>query len=76
MSITGNEVSDVKPKPIKTENTDNEDEKIESNSEKQNERYQLEELTTEEKTTILEKEIARVEGRIDEFLKPLVNHYT
>ncbi|MEG3693090.1 hypothetical protein V5098_08160 [Vibrio coralliirubri] len=35
MSITGNEVSDVKPKPIKTENTDNEDEKIESNSERQ-----------------------------------------
>ena len=38
MSITGNEVSDVKPRPIKTENTDNGDEKIESNSERQNER--------------------------------------
>ncbi len=35
----------------------------------------LKKLTTEEKVTILEKEIARVEGRIGEFLKLLVNHY-
>ncbi|OEE04264.1 hypothetical protein [Vibrio cyclitrophicus] len=35
----------------------------------------LKKLTTEEKVTILEKEIARVEGRIGEFLGLLVNHY-
>ncbi|CDU13695.1 conserved hypothetical protein [Vibrio coralliirubri] len=35
----------------------------------------LKKLTTEEKINILEKEIARVEGRIGEFLKRLVNHY-
>ncbi|WP_439146035.1 hypothetical protein [Vibrio sp.] len=35
----------------------------------------LKKLTTEEKITILEKEIARVEGRIGEFLKLLVSHY-
>ncbi|PML53336.1 hypothetical protein [Vibrio lentus] len=35
----------------------------------------LRKLTTEEKVTILEKEIARVEGRIGEFLALLVNHY-
>ncbi len=35
----------------------------------------LKRLTTEEKVTILEKEIERVEGRIGEFLKLLVNHY-
>ncbi|TKG10165.1 hypothetical protein [Vibrio sp. F13] len=35
----------------------------------------LKKLTTEEKVTILEKEIARVEGRIGEFLKLLVSHY-
>ncbi|MEZ8229356.1 hypothetical protein AB6C58_11400 [Vibrio splendidus] len=35
----------------------------------------LKKLTTEEKVTILEKEISRVEGRIGEFLKLLVNHY-
>jgi hypothetical protein len=35
----------------------------------------LKKLTTEEKVTILEKEIARVEGRIGEFLTLLVNHY-
>lgn len=35
----------------------------------------LRKLTTEEKVTILEKEIARVEGRIGEFLKLLVSHY-
>ena len=31
----------------------------------------LKKLTTEEKVTILEKEIARVEGRIGEFLKQI-----
>ena len=35
----------------------------------------LKKLTMEEKLTILEKEIALVEGRIGEFLKLLVNHY-
>lgn len=35
----------------------------------------LKKLTTEEKVTILEKEVARVEGRIGEFLTLLVNHY-
>ncbi len=35
----------------------------------------LKKLTTEEKVTILEKEIARVEGRIGEFLGLLVSHY-
>ena len=35
----------------------------------------LKKLTTEEKITILEKEIARVGGRIGEFLKLLVSHY-
>ena len=35
----------------------------------------LKKLTTEEKVTILEKEVARVEGRIGEFLNLLVNHY-
>ncbi|MFA0313064.1 hypothetical protein BH581_02660 [Vibrio splendidus] len=35
----------------------------------------LKKLTTEEKVTILEKEIARVEGRIGEFLGLLVHHY-
>lgn len=34
----------------------------------------LEKLTMEEKVSPLEKEIARVEGRIGEFLKLLVNH--
>ena len=34
----------------------------------------LRKLTTEEKITTLEKEIARVEGRIGEFLALLVNH--
>ncbi|MCG9544440.1 hypothetical protein L1D37_11745 [Vibrio sp. Isolate33] len=35
----------------------------------------LKKLTTKEKVTIFENEIARVEGRTDEFLKLLVNHY-
>lgn len=35
----------------------------------------LKKLTTEEKVTILEKEVERVEGRIGEFLNLLVRHY-
>lgn len=35
----------------------------------------LKKLTTEEKVTILGKEVERVEGRIDEFLGLLVSHY-
>ncbi len=39
----------------------------------------LKKLTTEEKVTILEQEVARVEGRVEgrigEFLKLLVSHY-
>lgn len=35
----------------------------------------LKKLTTEEKVTILEEEILRVEGRIGEFLTLLVKHY-
>lgn len=35
----------------------------------------LKKLTTEEKATILAKEIARVEGRIGEFVTLLVKHY-
>ncbi|MEZ9282166.1 hypothetical protein AB4082_21245 [Vibrio cyclitrophicus] len=35
----------------------------------------LKKLTTEEKSIILAKEVARVEGRIGEFLSLLVAHY-
>ncbi|MEZ9761321.1 hypothetical protein AB4278_00215 [Vibrio splendidus] len=35
----------------------------------------LKKMTMEEKVTILEKEVARVEGRIGEFLGLLVSHY-
>ncbi|CAK1795078.1 hypothetical protein F0248_07400 [Vibrio crassostreae] len=35
----------------------------------------LKKLTTEEKVTILEEEISRVEGRTGEFLKLFVSHY-
>ncbi|WP_102385442.1 hypothetical protein BCU19_00655 [Vibrio cyclitrophicus] len=35
----------------------------------------LKKLTTEEKSIILAKEVARVEGRIGEFLGLLVSHY-
>ncbi len=35
----------------------------------------LKKLTTEQQATLLAKEVARVEGRIGEFLKLLVNHY-
>ncbi|NOH36349.1 hypothetical protein [Vibrio chagasii] len=35
----------------------------------------LKKLTTEQQATLLAKEVARVEGRIGEFLKLLVSHY-
>ncbi|CAH7395047.1 hypothetical protein VCHA52P453_80162 [Vibrio chagasii] len=35
----------------------------------------LKKLTTEQQATLLAKEVARVEGRIGEFLNLLVNHY-
>ena len=35
----------------------------------------LKKLTTEQQATLLAKEVARVDGRIGEFLKLLVNHY-
>ncbi len=35
----------------------------------------LKKLTTEQQATLLAKEVARVDGRIGEFLKLLVSHY-